>query len=198
MSAAAIGTLTIHALKSILFTNHINAGQALEKSDLVRKVVDLVEEERRHRERHRRLEEEEEREQIERQRAILEQFKREREVRERVAAQAQAQTQTQAQVNVSATTDAGADADAASVNNESIAENAQAVSILTLEAPTSDVNMGDGAANADAATPGTSPIPATPLSTPSPPPPRHTPTERGGMCVICQDDEANIAVVDCG
>lgn len=28
--------------------------------------------------------------------------------------------------------------------------------------------------------------------------PRTTPAERSGLCVICQDQEANIAIVDCG
>ncbi|KAK0237670.1 hypothetical protein EDD85DRAFT_921308 [Armillaria nabsnona] len=39
-------------------------------------------------------------------------------------------------------------------------------------------------------------------ASPSPPvtPPKAPPifTERGGLCVICQDEEANIAIVDCG
>lgn len=33
---------------------------------------------------------------------------------------------------------------------------------------------------------------------PPQPPPRTTPAERSGLCVICQDQEANIAIVDCG
>jgi hypothetical protein len=32
----------------------------------------------------------------------------------------------------------------------------------------------------------------------SSPPPKPTSTERSGLCVICQDQEANIAIVDCG
>ncbi|KAG1745318.1 hypothetical protein EDB19DRAFT_1874329 [Suillus lakei] len=40
--------------------------------------------------------------------------------------------------------------------------------------------------------------PPPPSSSPPPPPPRTTPAERSGLCVICQDQEANIAIVDCG
>ncbi|KAG2117323.1 uncharacterized protein F5147DRAFT_672308 [Suillus discolor] len=40
--------------------------------------------------------------------------------------------------------------------------------------------------------------PPPPSTSPSPPLPRTTPAERSGLCVICQDQEANIAIVDCG
>ena len=43
MSADAIGSLSISALKDILFRNHVASGQVLEKGDLVRKVLMLVE-----------------------------------------------------------------------------------------------------------------------------------------------------------
>jgi hypothetical protein len=37
-----------------------------------------------------------------------------------------------------------------------------------------------------------------PPASSSSPPPKPTSTERSGLCVICQDQEANIAIVDCG
>ncbi|KAG2134862.1 hypothetical protein DEU56DRAFT_871827 [Suillus clintonianus] len=40
--------------------------------------------------------------------------------------------------------------------------------------------------------------PPPPSSSPPTSPPRTTFTERSGLCVICQDQEANIAIVDCG
>jgi hypothetical protein len=40
--------------------------------------------------------------------------------------------------------------------------------------------------------------PPPPSSSPSPSLPKTTPAERSGLCVICQDQEANIAIVDCG
>lgn len=42
------------------------------------------------------------------------------------------------------------------------------------------------------------PPPPASSSSPPPPPKTTTSTERSGLCVICQDQEANIAIVDCG
>ncbi len=131
MTPASISALSIGSLKAILFSNHVNVGIILEKSDLVSKVTALVEDEKRERERQRLAEEQEEQERIQRQREMMEDFER--------ARQAEAQQKSE-----------------------------------TDEAPAS----------------------------PSPPatPPKAPPifTERGGLCVICQDEEANIAIVDCG
>ncbi|KAF7325918.1 RING-finger domain-containing protein [Mycena kentingensis (nom. inval.)] len=154
MSPDAIRALSVHALKAILFANHVQLGQgALEKGDLVKKVVDLVEEERRTRERRRMEEEAEERERIEQQRVLMEQFERQqREERERV----ERERATQANANAG---DSGAPPPA--------------------YAPEEEVSFS---------------------TTPGPPttPPRSAAAERGGLCVICQDEDANIAIVDCG
>ncbi|KAK0203416.1 hypothetical protein DFS33DRAFT_1383675 [Desarmillaria ectypa] len=131
MTPASISALSIGSLKAILFSNHVNVGIILEKSDLVLKVTALVEDEKRDRERQRLATEEEEQERIQRQREMLEEFER--------ARQAEAQQ-----------------------NSET-----------------------DG-------TPASHSPPATPPKAPS------TFTERGGLCVVCQDEEANIAIVDCG
>ncbi|KAK7018583.1 RING-finger domain-containing protein [Favolaschia claudopus] len=146
MSDDAIPALSVHALKQILFTNHVNPGQVLEKSDLVKKVKDLVAEEKRQRERQRLAEEAEERERIEQQRVMMEQFARqqkEREEREKAAA----------------------GGDAAAEGDEQVGSSSNA-------------------------------------SAPPPLPPKAqamaSHLERTGLCVICQDDEANIAIVDCG
>ncbi|KAJ7686688.1 hypothetical protein B0H17DRAFT_1071559 [Mycena rosella] len=111
MSADSVSALSVHALKSILFTNHVNPGSILEKSDLVKKVADLVEEERRQRERQRQAELLEEQEKIEQQRA------------------------------------------SSSANPPPLPPKAQAMA---------------------------------------------SHLERTGLCVICQDEEASIAIVDCG
>ena len=42
------------------------------------------------------------------------------------------------------------------------------------------------------------PPPPASSSSPPPPPKTTTSTDRSGLCVICQDQEANIAIVDCG
>ena len=143
MTSEAIGSLSISALKAILFTNHVNAGVILEKSDLVAKVKVLATDERRERERQRVLEEQEEAERVERQRALLEQFR----------AQRQKEQGTQQGENA---------------ESEQREEN----------------EAGDAS------------------TAPPPPPPKTKGTaadlERTGLCVICQDEEANIAIVDCG
>ncbi|KAK0220477.1 hypothetical protein IW262DRAFT_1384822 [Armillaria fumosa] len=131
MTPASISALSIGSLKAILFSNHVNVGIILEKSDLVSKVTALVEDEKRDRERQRLAEEQEEQERIQRQREMMEELERTR--------QAEAQQKSE----------------------------------------TDDV-------------PASPSPPATPLKAPS------IFTERGGLCVICQDEEANIAIVDCG
>ncbi|KAF7316297.1 RING-finger domain-containing protein [Mycena indigotica] len=159
MTSESVGALPVHALKALLFANHVNLGQgALEKSDLVKKVIDLVEEERRTRERRRLEEEAEEEARIEQQRVMMEQFQRqqrERAERERAEAAAAAQD----------------------------------------EHPTPD----DSASPPSAPTESETEFIA--AATPSPPPlpkPKAIHVERTGLCVICQDEEANIAIVDCG
>ncbi|KAJ7158316.1 hypothetical protein C8R43DRAFT_995499 [Mycena crocata] len=139
MTIDSLASLSVHALKSILFTNHVNPGQVLEKSDLVKKVTDLVEEERRQRERQRLAEEREEQERIEQQRVMMEQFARtqkEKEDREKAAAE-----------------QPGSSEPAEGSSSTALPPKAQAMA---------------------------------------------SHLERTGLCVICQDEEANIAIVDCG
>lgn len=168
-----IAKLTIGTLKSVLFQNHVNATLMLEKSELVNKVMRLVEEERR--ERRERMEEEErerqreEEEAIERQRVLMEQH-REREARQRAEREAQA----------------------ASNGEEALEDMDDKTSLVDEARP--------NVPSDDAAAPST---PPKPKST-SPPAPSKSPAsmaanlERTGLCVICQDEEANIAIVDCG
>lgn len=141
MSPDSVSSLSVHTLKDILFHNHVNPGQVLEKSDLVKKVQDLVEEERRQRERQRQAELLEEQERIEQQRVMMEQFARtqkEKEVREKAAEQS----------------------------------------------------------GGDSATGGSSSVDPPPLPPKAQAMASHL--ERTGLCVVCQDEEANIAIVDCG
>jgi len=108
MATQGISKLSISTLKSVLSTNHVNAGLILEKGELVAKVNELVEEERTRRER-KRLEE------------MVEEWEIDESIKERQ-------------------------------------------------------RKGDPVA---------------------PPAPRR-PVERDGLCVVCYDNDANIAVVDCG
>jgi len=166
MTPEAIKSLSIGALKSILFTNHVNAGQILEKSDLVNKVLTLVEDEKAERERQRRAEEREEMERLQREQDAREE--REWEERERMQRGAGA---------------ASGGADIPSGHSEG------------------HDSRHDGS---DSHHEGSS---STPVPPSTPPKPAHTPPktrgsattlERTGLCVICQDEEANIAIVDCG
>lgn len=138
----SISSMSIGALKSILFTNHVNAGMILEKSELVKKVVELVEDERRERERMRLAEEREEEERIQRQREMMDNFEKERKQREEREKE----------------------------------EKERRVSDMDVESqPAASTSVGQ-----------------------TPPRPAPAFTERGGLCVVCQDEEANIAIVDCG
>jgi len=165
MPNSALGSLSIGALKAILFTNHVNAGLILEKSDLVNKVRTLVEDERRERERQRMVEEVEEAERIERQRELLEEHNwgtRERQGR------AEAE-RSQAYYHGRVMEEDEGDWAAPRRSNQGM-----------------DGVGGSGS-----------------MSTSSPPRAPHVrgtamTLERTGLCVICQDDEANIAIVDCG
>nr|GAT52958.1 RING-finger domain-containing protein [Mycena chlorophos] len=166
MAPESVSALPVHALKAILFANHVQLGQgALEKGDLVKKVVDLVEQERRERERRQREEEEEEQARIEQQRVMMEQFnrqQREREERQRAEAAAEA----------------AASAAAAEGNPWG-------------STPPPYVHTDDSHHPSPDSTP-------SPAPSPVPPRPAAPHVERSGLCVICQDQEANIAIVDCG
>lgn len=131
MQVEGIKALSIGVLKAVLFQNHVNARLIIEKGDLVDKVVTLVEDERRERERKAREEEEET---MERQRAMMEEHRMRQETQQ--------------------TMDEGA-------NDE--------LSDATKPHPLPPKAQAMAAA-----------------------------LERTGLCVICQDEDANIAIVDCG
>ncbi|CAA7269961.1 unnamed protein product [Cyclocybe aegerita] len=168
MSPEEIRALSIGNLKAILFTNHVNAGQILEKGDLVSKVLVLVEDEKAERERARRAEELEEMERVQRDQERQEEARQERERRER--------SESEAQENATSSASASA--------NDSSGE------VRPQEDGRDDDHM-----------PAQEPPPAPPSSPPKPavvPPLPRSHAERTGLCVVCQDEEANIAIVDCG
>jgi hypothetical protein len=72
MTSEAIGSLSIAALKAILYTNRVNAGMILEKSDLIAEVKALASNKRREREQQR-VKEQGEVGKVARQRALSEQ-----------------------------------------------------------------------------------------------------------------------------
>ncbi|KAJ3709727.1 hypothetical protein C8R42DRAFT_636774 [Lentinula raphanica] len=199
MTTESLSSLSIHTLKQILYANHVNTGMGsgmiLEKGDLVRRVVGLVEDERKERREHeeRELEEQrlrEEMERIERERAeredeerirlqheMMEAYERERrEKEERDREQAEAARRREAQ--------------------ETEDEHMQVDSEEGLQSH-SEVQH-DSAPSSSSSPP---PIPPT-VPTSSKTSPKATASaafvERTGLCVVCQDEEANIAIVDCG
>lgn len=142
-------------------------GNILEKGDLVSKVLTLVADEKRERERQRQAEEMEEMERIQREIEAME----ERERRERMETAAAAA----AAAPVQPTQD---DAEISSHNNGPGERDGQERSV---EDPTAEFVQQR-------------------TSTPLPTQPKlnMSSVERNGLCIICQDEEANIAIVDCG
>jgi len=190
-----IAALSSHTLKAILFDNHVNARLILEKGDLVAKVTTLIEDERRERARRaRELEEEEERERA--MREISENEERERmaaataEQRRREHDRSRERRRMMQQATVVEVRD----------DPDAIVDGAE--SIRTWNSDEEDED--------EEATPEmrTVPLPPPPVPSKGPPlPPKGPPVstrmpmaaaERSGLCVICQDEEANIAIVDCG
>jgi hypothetical protein len=141
MTDEEVSHMSISALKSVLYQNHVNARLLLEKSDLVARVHALLGDERQERAREAAIHAREEEDIISRQHAMME----EQRLREERARQ---------------------ERDWAHIDNAHV--------------------PGNG---------GQQPKPKV-----SPPPMMGTPAdlERNGLCVVCQDEEANIAIVDCG
>ncbi|KIL63148.1 hypothetical protein M378DRAFT_164838 [Amanita muscaria Koide BX008] len=145
MEPTSIRGLSISNLKSILLANHVNvnATMVLEKSDLVSRIMQLVEDEKRERERARMANEEEED-------RLMQMIREQKEREERESMETE---------------------DSERRKREERAEN----------------ESMDGT---DEELPSTSASP--------PPASKKLFSERSGLCVICQDEESNIAIVDCG
>ena len=186
MAPEDLRSLPVSVLKEILFHNHVNARLLIEKSDLVEKVTTLIADERQERERQeifRQMEEEQER-----------------------LRQMEAETQRER------------------LNELHLDSEPQRPDVAP--EPTPDTELGQGNEALEGSNDPNQPIPTdntedvtpplvvpTPLeqqtatNTPAPPRPMSGATsrpamalnlERNGLCVICQDEEANIAIVDCG
>jgi len=161
MTPLAIGSLSISALKSILFTNHVTTGQILEKGDLVKKVLVLVEDEKAERVRQRQMEEREEMERL--QRAM--------------------ESMPGADNHIERDMERNEDRDR---------ETDDFRSGFDIPMHHSD-DEGDHESKSNHSRDNS--------SAPAPPPhPKLAGSsfERPGMCVICQDEDANIAIIDCG
>lgn len=189
MAPEDLRSLPISVLKEILFHNHVNARLLIEKSDLVERVTTLIADERRERERQeifRQMEEEQERlrrAEVETQQGRLNEL--------HLAPEPQPPRQTP---------DVAPEPTPGTVIGQG----------YEIPADSSDTNQPIPAARTEDATPSMGDlappeqqtVPASP--TPHPAlglasrPAMAISLERNGLCVICQDEEANIAVVDCG
>jgi hypothetical protein len=215
MSSDDIASLSISALKQILFTNHVNAGQVLEKGELVKKVVTLVEDEKRERERQRRVLEMEEMERLQMERERLEEQERERErrrERER-AAEEQERRARETEAGERRARERETEERRNRGTGGSGAGSQTRIHIVNL-GPVSEDGMSEYGGEDEDRSPFTEhatsrPSPAQPRAepfsqrstTPKPPPqPSFKPStmDRTGLCVVCQDEEANIAIIDCG
>ena len=166
MNSEDIRSLSISSLKALLFSHHVNfnATMVLEKSDLVERVLQLVENEKAVRERARRANEEEE-----------EMFRGRMSETEIESVHEEVEGEHAEQREHEHEHDQGGD-------DESVADHNK------------EARDGSSSPHGSSSSP-----PLRPSSSSGRSPPRKTSyTDRNGLCVICQDEEANIAIVDCG
>lgn len=187
MTQASVAALPISVLKNILFTNHVNASMILEKSELVKKVMTLIEDEKRERERQRMVEEAERLEEEERRREREEAIRREQEERRRREEEERLKKMKRERQRARVEDAPDSEDDMMDVEVEMTDDE---------DEDTNDVQQS-GQGNEPPVSGSTSTSGTPPKMTPQKPTMVST-LERSGLCVICQDEEANIAIVDCG
>lgn len=182
MTQSSINALSVGVLKSILFTNHVNATMILEKSELVSKVMALVDDEKRERERQRlveRLEEDRRRTEREESTSREQEHRRRREEEEWSRTERRESHRTRLDEVEDGTDNMDIDIEVVDEDEDQ----------ATPHRSGRHADYGEQTEVTISATPSeTSAIPEKPASF----------LERSGLCVICQDEEANIAIVDCG
>ena len=195
-------SLPVSVLKEILFHNHVNARLLIEKSDLVERVTTLIADERRERERQemfRQMEEEQER---------LRRMEEEQERLRRMELEVGTHTERLDELHLASepqpplqTSDTVLEStpDTALDRGPEFLEDSNGTSQPIPTVHTEDVTPSEA-------------VPSPPeqqSSVNTQTPPKSNPVltsrpgmainlERNGLCVICQDEEANIAIVDCG
>lgn len=169
MTEDDISKMSVHVLKDVLFHNHVHARQVLEKAELVSKVMTLIEDEKRERERKREEERREEEEYQARQSAMREEL-RAKEQREGEEREKREREKRERE------------------ERDREARPSQETPAESEPKKDEDAEMKDDFEKAK--------------EQPKPLPPKAqamaATLERTGLCVICQDEEANIAIVDCG
>ncbi|KAJ3861034.1 hypothetical protein EV359DRAFT_48001 [Lentinula novae-zelandiae] len=205
MTTESMSSLSISSLKAILFANHVNSSMILEKGDLVRRVVGLVEDERRERREHeqRELEEQRQREETER----IEREREEREDQERIRIQHEMMEAFEREKRERESREQELDREreeTARRREEEPIDGLQS-DLMQVDSESESRHTHNGEHNPNPTSSSSPPPPPTPPKTsptPSKTPPKAPATaafvERTGLCVVCQDEEANIAIVDCG
>lgn len=180
MAPEDIRSLPVSVLKEILFHNHVNARLLIEKSDLVERVTTLIADERRERERQeifRQMEEEQER---------VRQMETEVQSHAERLDELHLDSEPQAS-DVAPETNAETDPGQGSGDMDSNDDSQQISTVITDDlSPPGQQDMVD------------TPAPPQHKSGVNTRPSMAVNLERNGLCVICQDEEANIAIVDCG
>lgn len=188
MAPEDLKSLPVSVLKEILFHNHVNARLLIEKSDLVERVTTLIADERRERERQEIFRQMEEQER-------LRQMEMETEThRERLD-----------ELHLDSEPQQTPDVAPEPASDTSLEQGSEAL------AGSNDTDQPIPTGDTEDVTPPlivpTPPEQQTVSNTSTPPRPMSGLTsrpamainlERNGLCVICQDEEANIAIVDCG
>lgn len=197
MSPTDLHALSVGTLKQILYENHVIASQILEKDDLVAKVQVLLDAERRDRAREAEIHAQEEAAYLEQQRIMREEFLRAEAEREHAREEAAARRRSgesghaaAPEVHVEGAEQEGATDQHVADGHE---EHDHQHDYEHLDVPDNASMHSHTSSKRSAA--------GTPSSPPTAPKSYNIPpatVERSGLCVICQDEEANIVVVDCG
>ena len=183
MQEEDISSLSIGVLKDILENNHVRPGLVLEKSELVARVNALLLNERNERVRAEAIREREEWEAQEREWAARERERAAREGRERRERERMEEEERRRRREAYRTTmESVSDSDSSQENippSEPTRIMEEALSVPSTERKTREAEPLDRSRSTS-------------------PPSVRSPPERSGLCVVCQDEEANIVVIDCG
>lgn len=186
-----ISSFSVSQLKEILITNHVPAPRMiLEKSELIERVLRLVTTERREREHMEAVREREEWEAQEHAWAAREREKQAREAREREAIKREEQERRSRQETYRTTVEDASASDDSINNPREPAPTSETVSTTGNDGPQEEAPQD--------------PPPSPPTEMPDvesevdPPLPPRPGAERSGLCVVCQDEDANMVIIDCG
>lgn len=179
-----LSTLSVSQLKEILVTNHVPARMVLEKSELVARVVELLTTERREREHMEAVREREAWEAHERAEVVRMRERITREREQRAQGQEQEPGSRRTTVEDASESDDSLHSQFLPPNGVETMEQADYRADSRLSTPPDEGRDSPMAVDVE---------PDLERDIPLPPRP-----ERTGLCVVCQDEESNIVIIDCG